>query len=217
MKKFLIGCFAIVVVLAVGGGIAAYHFLWRPAKALVAEFSKLQEIPKLNQQIRNTSTFTPPADRELTSGDVERFVRTQQSIQVKLGQRLDEFSAKYRLLTQATDHKPSASELLNAYKDLAGLVVDVKRAQVDALNQNDFSLEEYDWIRRSVYEASGIPINMDFEKILRAAAEGRKPDMEKREPTTPETIVPVPEKNRTLVAPYTKELADRAVLAAFGL
>jgi len=88
MKKSLIGCLVLVIVVGIGGAVGAYYFLWRPAKAYVVEFAKLQEIPKLNRQVRNTAPFTPPADNVLTNDAVERFVQTQQGIQVKLGQRV---------------------------------------------------------------------------------------------------------------------------------
>lgn len=217
MKKFLIGCFAVVAVLAIAGTVGAYYFLWRPAQAYVKEFAKLKEIPQLNQQVRKTESFTPPSNGLLKTNDVDRFLRTQQAMQVKLGQRLDEFTAKYRMLSQTADYKPSVSELMSAYKDLAGLIIEAKRAQVDALNQNNYSLAEYDWTRRSVYEASAIPLNLDFEKVLRSVSEGNKPGKEKRDTSEPAAPVVVPQQNRELVAPHTKVLADRAALAAFGL
>ena len=125
MKKGLIGCLVIVVVLAIGGAVSAYYFLWRPAKAFVVEFAKLQEIPKLNQQVKKTATFTPPTGNELTNDGVERFVQTQKAIQTKLGQKVDELGTKYHNLTQGrSDYKPSLPELINAYKDLAGLIVE---------------------------------------------------------------------------------------------
>src|SRR6188508_3116938 len=107
MKKILLGCGVLVLMLGIGGAVGAYYFLWRPAKAYVVEFAKLQEIPQLNRQVRNTAPFTPPPDNALTNDAVERFVQTQQGIQVKLGQRVDELGIKYRQLTQGrADYRP---------------------------------------------------------------------------------------------------------------
>jgi hypothetical protein len=219
MKKFIFGCLAVVLLVGIGGAVGAYYFLWKPGKAYVVEFAKLKEIPQLNQKVRNTAAFAPPADNVLMKESVDRFMRTQQTIHVRLGQRLDEFSAKYRLLGQAdnANYKPSVSEVMSAYKDMAGLILEAKRAQVDALNENNYSLAEYDWTRRTIYEATGIPINPEFEKALRAIGEANKPEAEKTPDTTPAPVVNVPEKNRELVSPHMKELTERAVLAAFGL
>jgi len=219
MKKVLIGCGILVLVLGISGAIGAYYFVWRPAKAYVAEFAKLKEIPQLNQQVRNTTSFAAPTDNVLTTESVDRFVRTQQTIQTTLGAKLEELRTKYRTLGEglSANRKPSWSEVTGAYKDLAGLIVEAKRAQVDALNQNNFSLAEYDWTRRRVYEAAGIPLNGDFEKILSDISAGNKPSENNSSTPPPESAAVVPEKNRTLVSPHAKELGERAVLAAFGL
>jgi hypothetical protein len=217
MKKFLIGCLAVAMILGIAGAVGAYYFLWKPGAAMVAEFGKLKEVGKLNQEVRNTEAFVAPSDDLLVKGSLERFLKTQRTIESRLGQRLDELKAKYRMLQGGTagNATPSPTELFNAYKDLAGVILDTKRAQVAALNENNFSLAEYDWTRRKVYEASGIPVSLEFGEILRDVSEGKKVIR-----TTPPSAVEqasIPEANRTLVAPHTKELAERAVLAAFGL
>lgn len=218
MKKFIFGCLGLVLVLGVGGAVAGYYFIYRPTKAYIMEFAKLHEIPQLNQQVRKTSAFNPPADNVLSSETVDRFLRAQQAIQAKLGTRLDALSAKYRTLDQAhgTDYKPSFGDMMSALRDLSSLVVEAKRAQIEALNETNFSLAEYDWTRQRVYEAAGIPIDARFAEALRAIANGKSPkDVEKS--LTVESSVVVPEQNRTLVAPHVKELGERAALAFFGL
>lgn len=219
MKKVLLGCGILVLVLGIAGSIGAYYFLWRPAKAVAGEFAKLKEIPKLNEQVRNTATFAPPSDNVLPNQVFERFLQTQRTIQSTLGKRAEELNAKYQLMerTRGSGTTPSWAELTAAYKDFAGLLLEAKRAQVDALNQNGFSLAEYEWTRQRVYEAAGLPVDLNFEKIIREVAEsalsGKKP-----EPSPPPAAAAaVPESNRTLIAPHTKELTDRAVLAAFGM
>jgi len=107
--------------------------------------------------------------------------------------------------------------LTSAYKDLAGVIVEAKRAQVAALNQHNFSVAEYEWTRQRIYEAAGIPINADFEKIVRGVAEGKPPAAENQTSASSEAPVSTPEKNRQLVTPHLKGLGERAGLAAFGL
>jgi hypothetical protein len=219
MKKVLLGCGILVLVLGIAGSIGAYYFVWRPAKAVAGEFAKLKEIPKLNQQVRNTATFAPPSDNVLSSQIFERYLQTQRTIQTTLGKRADELNAKYQLMerSRGSGTTPTWAELTAAYKDFAGLLVEAKRAQVDALNQNGFSLAEYEWTRQRVYEAAGLPVDLNFEKIIREIAEGTLSGAKREPAPKPSDPAPVPEVNRTLVAPHIKELTDRAVLAAFGM
>ncbi|MGH8017529.1 MAG: hypothetical protein ACREIA_04455 [Opitutaceae bacterium] len=134
-----------------------------------------------------------------------------------LGARLDALSTKYQSLQKLSGEQgetPSLSELFEALKDLSGLVVEAKRAQVAALNQKNYSLQEYEWTRRQIYQAAGIPIDGTFQQIIRDASTGKVPDFEKaivREP------VNVPERNKELVAPHANELIERSALAFFGL
>ncbi len=209
MKKVLLGCGILVLVLGIAGSIGAYYFVWRPARA----------IPKLNQQVRNTAVFAAPSDNLLSSQLFERYLQTQRTIQTTLGQRADELKAKYQLLerSRGSGTPPTWAELTAAYKDFAGLLVEAKRAQVDALNQSGFSLAEYDWTRHRVYEAAGIPVDLNFEKIVREIAEGTLSGAKREPAPKPSDPAPVPEANRTLVAPHVKELTDRAMLAAFGM
>lgn len=98
MKKVLLGCGILVLVLGVGGAVGAYYFLWKPAKALVAEVAKLKAIQQLNQQVRNTMAFAAPVDQTLTNDRVDRFIRTQPQIQSALGQKTEVREARTRWL-----------------------------------------------------------------------------------------------------------------------
>jgi hypothetical protein len=215
MKKILIIVLVMFMLLGIGGVVLGYVFIYRPAKAYVVSLGQLQEIPKLEEQVRNRETFLPPANGELTPERITRFVQTQQVIRQRLGTRLEELDRKYKALNPRAneDRTPSVSEALGALKDLAGLVLEAKKYQVDALNQNAFSVQEYDWTRARVYEASGIPLELTFQRALRDAAAGKKPNFDR-----PDTgAIEVPAKNRTLVAPHVKQLTDTAPLAFFGL
>jgi hypothetical protein len=217
MKKVLLGCGILVLVLGIGGMIGAYFFVWKPAKSMVTEVAKLREIPKLNQQVQKTASFTPPSDNTLTSEDVDRFMRTQTAMVNKLGARANELAAKYERVSKGRqNYTPTWPELASAYKDFAALIVEAKRAQVEALNQNNFSLAEYEWTRRRIYEAAGAPIDLDLAILIRDISEGKLPSEDKQPSAAPQPVN-IPEKNRTLVMPHAKLLIDRAVLVAFGL
>ena len=215
VSKFVLGCGIVVGVLGIGALVGGYYFVWKPARSMVGEFAQLQEIPKLNAQVREKAPYTPPADNTLTPDGVDRFRQTQQLIITKLGARAEELATKYQLMEKGrANYKPSWSELMSAYKDFATLIVEAKRAQVEALNQTRFSLAEYAWTRQRIYEAAGVPVNFNLETIIREITEGKEPSATQVKVLAPEEV---PEKSRSLVAPHVKELTDRAGLAAFGL
>jgi hypothetical protein len=221
MNKFLLGCGVLIVVAGIAAAGGAYYFLWRPAKAAVSEFGKLKEIPKIEQKVSNTAAFSAPADNVLTSDAVDRYVRTQNAIIAKLGPKATALSEKYEAMEKSrANFQPTWSELAGAYKDFASLIVEAKRAQVEALNESNYSLTEYDWTRQRVYEALGIPINWEIQRMIRDLAEGNFAAVEERAKNAKnalDTPVMVPEKNRALVSPHQKQLTDRAALAFFGL
>jgi hypothetical protein len=214
MKKLVFGCLGVLVVFTVAAAAGGYFFIYRPAKSYLASFAQLQEIPQLNEQIRNKAPFAPPAGGELTAEMVDRFMKAQQALQTRLGARVDELDAKYKTFSSEADASPAIRETLAVLRDLAGLVVDAKRAQVEALNQFNFSLEEYEWARGSIYEALGVSIDTTFEQAIRQAAAGNVPEFESG---TGRMSRHVPERNRELVAPYADQLRDGVALVFFGL
>jgi len=218
MKRGLLGCLVLFLIIAIGGAYAAYRFLYLPGKAYVQSLAQLKVVPELDAKIVNQQPFTPPSDQVLSASQVQRFMGTQQAIRTQLGTRVKELEAKYRTLGDAlkdSGRTPSLTETLGALKELAGLYVDAKKTQVDALNAAGLSLAEYEWTRARVYEASGLPLDTTFQQIIRDATAGRNPDSTTIE--KPAAAPAVPDANRKLIEPHTKELAEGAALAFFGL
>lgn len=209
MKKFAIGCFGVVVLLAVGGvGVVWFKFGDEITTGIntVSGWAQLApKIEELNESIENRSGFSPPADGELTEQMLGRFLAAQRSMRNQLESRLEELQQKYEAMEQEIDERggqASISEMLSAYGDLTELLVDAKRAQVEALNSQGFSLQEYNWVRGQVYRALG-------ESVAVAAI------AESGTATTYETTVS--EETRELVEPHREELMESYVLAWWGL
>ena len=214
MKKLLFGCLGILVIGAIVSGVAGYYFVYRPAKNFVAGLTQLQELPKLNARVRNTRPFTAPPDGVLTEAMGQRYVEAQRAFHDAMGARLRELDAKYEVLNREDARETSLSDGMAALRDLGGIILDAKRVQVDVLNANGFSLPEYDWVRRSMYAASGIPMSVDFSHIIDQASRGQAP---KRHDMAEVLTGDVPERNRELVAPHEEMLKKNAALAFFGL
>jgi hypothetical protein len=220
MKKFAIGCAIVLVVLLVLGGIAGY-FIWSKVGGSITGITKfttsMQAVAEIEKEVKNTSAFTAPDNGELTEEMVSRFMKVQEHMQAKLGKRVDEFKATYDKLDKnlkAEKRDASFTEAMSALGDLASLLKDAKRAQVEGLNQTGFSIREYEWVRTQAYAAVGVIAGgFDMTKFAEQVKAG---DTEGLSKADKEPLPDVPEKNKALIAPYEKQLKEWAPLAFFG-
>jgi hypothetical protein len=222
MKKFAIGCAAVLAVVMVLGGIGlyfAYDRLLKPGIAMAGSIKELAQLGEIEKQVRNHQAFTAPENGELTQAVVDRFVKVQQDVQAKLGPRMAQLKEKQEQLDRSLSgdkRSASISEVATGLKDLAGLILDAKRAQVEALNAAGFSLKEYEWAREQVYAAIGLnAVAMDMKKMAAEAQAGNVKAFSA--PERGGAVPEAPERNKVLVAPYEKQLRDWAALAFFGL
>ena len=160
MKKVLGGCLIVALLALVVGGGAAWWFVLRPAWNAGSQFigaaNQLAELAQIEAKVHNRSAFSPPGDGRIPDEALGRFLAVQQSIKDRLGPTLDTLESKYRQIeadAKANGGKPGLADALGAYGDLFTLVRDAKQAQVDALNGQNLSLEEYRWIRGQAYAA----------------------------------------------------------------
>jgi hypothetical protein len=221
VKKLLVGCLVILVLGAILFGVGGY-FLYRAASPVVQNareyFDRFSQLGELEKQIANQTPFTAPPNGELTKEQVDRFARVQQHVRAALGQRFKEIDAKYNTMKAEADgtEQSSVREALSALGELGGLLIDARRAQVNALNQERFSSAEYSWVRARVYQAAGVEVTsgFDFQKMAEAARQGTGIDSIEV-PDTP--VVNVPAKNRALVKPHLEQMDEWLPLLFFGL
>ncbi len=206
MKKFAIGCFAVLLIAAVGGGGIAYFKLIKPGMEMAGSFMQLgQEFDSLNKQVSNTRNFNPPSDQRLAEAQLERFLAAQQQIEQQMAGRFEELKAKYENLESELKAKGSSASLgdiLGAYGDIGGLLIDGKRAQVKALNDHGFSLGEYAWVRDQAYRALG-------ESVAVASFGNSGAQTEFK--TT------IPQETREMIEPHREQLMRSLVIAWWGL
>ena len=167
MKKLVIGCGLALVLVAIAASAGFYYFVYRPARTFVASMSQLGEVAELDAKVANTRPFTAPADDTLTEAQVKRFVAVQESLHARMGTRATELQAKYKAIEERKDVGSVAlTDLVGAYRDLFGVIAEAKRAQVDALNAQAFSLDEYAWVKSRFYEAAGVTATgIDFREM----------------------------------------------------
>lgn len=215
MKKVLIGCVVLLLLTAVGITAASYY-AYRKVTDTVAGFTELATVPELDRTVRNRSPYAPPPSGELAPAQLERLLGVQASVRARLGDRVHEFERKYEtLLAKDSATITDAPELVAAYRDLASAYVEAKRAQVAALNEAGFSLEEYRWVRGRAYAALGMPLmEVDIARIVDDLKAGRTP----KTPATPVQVGPAgTPATRKLVEPHRTVLERNVGLAFFGL
>lgn len=215
MKKLAIGCGVVVLVLGVAGA-AAVFYVYRQVSSTVTQFAQFAQVPDIEKNVRNRAAFTPPDSGEITEAQLEKLVQVQTRVRQKLGQSIAAFEAKYKALSDKKDATiADAPAIMNAYKDLAATWLDAKRAQVEALNAVNLSLDEYKWIRDKAYQALGQPfVDLDVAKIVEAAKGGVSAQPgQVRGSLGPEG----PEANRKLIEKVKKLLEENLALASFGL
>jgi hypothetical protein len=92
-------------------------------------------------------------------------------------------------------------EMVTAYRDLGGLLLEAKRNQVQALNRHQFSLQEWAWVRNRAYQALG-------EEVAVASFGDQAPAQVTRQ---------VSDEEVELVSAHREDLMEGYALAWFGL
>lgn len=218
MKKIAIAVLIIfgIIVVAIGG---IGYYVFSKARAFLAP---IQQYAAIDKNVTNTSSYTPPANGELTEDMVKRFMAVQQSMKTKLGPTVDQMKATqdaFEARQQAEHRKATPGEDFKVITDMMQFILQAKNAWADALNQQRFSIDEYYWVRGRVYAAAGMQIEeLGLRKLSESLKEGGLgSDPSGKLTSEIASNEAVPDKNRQLIAPYVPKLQEWAVFAFFGL
>ncbi|ADD27831.1 MULTISPECIES: hypothetical protein [Meiothermus] len=192
-------------------GWAAYAFLIRPAQTLVNDF---RQIIALDRNVERQTAYTPPANGQLSPEQLQRFLQVQRYVKQQLGERYQRIEARLNQLASqqvgqlVLDYRTA----LDLFRDSSSLVLDAKGIQVQALNQQGFSAEEYAWVRAQVYAALGYGVpNLNPQEILRQiSSRDFNPRVDLFKPEAPAA-------NVRLVEPFRDELVSYYPFTWFGL
>ena len=218
MKKILAGCLIVLLIAAIGLAAAGFY-AYRAMKPVIDNASnymeKAREVTRLGDEISNKTPFDPPKNDELTQAQVERFIAVQTRMRSDMGDKWTQIEQKSKELREKADRKSqdwTLSEFTSVFSEIANIWVEARKSQVKALNVQKFSEDEYQWVRRRVYEAAGVELagSIDLSKIESLA--GRNgvaiPDVDRSR---------VPEKNLALVKPHVAKIKEWIPMAALGL
>lgn len=222
MKKILAGCLVVLVIAVIGFSVAGYY-AYRWAQPMIQStgdyLDRAREMARLGDRIQNKSSYPAPADGELTAAQVDRFLAVQTRVRDELGARWKDIEAKaaeIQAKTQNNQRELTFAEFTSVFSDLAAIYTEARRAQVDALNVQKFSDDEYAWVRNRIYEAAGMEVasGIDLSRIQELARDSA----ERNNVTLPDVPKPdVPEANIKLVRPHLSKLKESFGLAVLGL
>lgn len=222
MKKVLLGCAIVLVIALIGFGAAGYY-AYRWAQPMIQNagdyLDRARELSRLGDRVTNKSPYVPPASGELTAAQVDRFLAVQSRVREEMGARWADIENKSKEIRDKTQdgRELTFAEFTAMFSDLAGIYMDARREQVNALNVQKFSDAEYRWVRLRVYEAAGMEItnSIDVSKLEQLARDNGistslRVEADKVRPQ-------VPEVNIKVVRPHLATLKESFHLAVLGL
>jgi len=205
MKKAILGCLGVSLIVALVGGIGGYWFVVKP---FWEGLSSLKEINQANEEIENQESYEPPETGELKAEQVERFVAVQKEIRSGLEGKIAYLEEEYgKIEEEANQVEPSLGELFGFWKEGLNLYAEAKKVQIDALNEHGFSLEEYQYVQRSFYQALGLEIiPYDLDSLANAASQEKLDiELEEFEIESKDISEETLKRNRELVTEYATE------------
>lgn len=184
MKRFLIGCGVVVLLLAIAAGWAFWQFVWKPGSTLVGEglqsvtetvkgarglgqtMSRLRELEK---GIRNQAEYVPPPDGRIDPDQLARWLTVELTAREAIAADLKrlEDDAKRSITAPEGSAEAKAQQMrvaLAALGQLGEVAERAKEAQVVALNAAEMSLAEYRWVRDTglaALIAGGMSVGLD--------------------------------------------------------
>jgi F0F1-type ATP synthase membrane subunit b/b' len=222
MKKLAAGCLVVAVIALVSLGVAIY-FGYRAVSPMIdsaqAVLQQAKDAAEESDRIENKTAYTPPADHELTEAQLRRFLAVHERTRKALGPNWDDLRAQADRIEQQAKQDArelSFTEVVTMVRALGSVIVDARRAHVDALNAEQFSASEYAWVKLRAYEAAGLEVmeGIDWSAIQEAVKDGAG-RIGVPEPTVPRPEVPA--RNRELVKPHIEELKAWLPLTVLGL
>jgi len=208
--KWAIGCGVTGLLLLVVLGLGAY-FGMKWLGVSMESFKRIGELDRLNSQVTNQAAYVPPSDLRLNQGQVERFVAIQQKMKASMESEATNFKASIEELEskfQGSNVQLSPREAVRYWNEFSQMLVNVKRAQVEAINAQGISLGEYRWVTSQALAAMGMPNVVLHVTNLKKAMEAGGAQAE---------AIPSHPDNAKLVAPHQELLSETLLVALFGL
>jgi hypothetical protein len=198
-----------------------YFTVYRPARSVMGDLDQVSRLQAMNGGVTNQETFLTPVDDKLTAEQLSRFARVQSGIRIGLGTDytlLEERAQRLKGLTATKEGELKARRLgvrdaIMAFRGLGPVLSRAKELQVNALNVEHFSVDEYRWVRENFYRSLGFSRTKVYFEDFAAQLKQGKPMAEPSE----EGLPPEPDANRDLSAAYSDSVRSWFPFLVFGL
>jgi hypothetical protein len=153
MKKVLLGCMVMFLVLVVGGGLASWYFVGRP---LARAWSQVEALTRWDHRLTNQSPWTPP-EAGLDSATAQEFAAIHREIIAAAGDPVQALGpALQRVHLYDRTEPPTLQELVASLGELPALLgtaTTMRDAQIEALNRHGWSVGQYRWAGQAFWGA----------------------------------------------------------------
>ena len=214
--KWALGCGLTLVILVIVlgfGGYFAIKFVGGKIVGASSEFKRLSEIVTLDNDIVNQSVYTPPEDGLMSLEQRDALVRIQNEISAAIGPEQEQIIQSFIALAKETDSVNDIKKfpkLISLSRKLIGPLNRAKEAQINAINREGISREEYQWLRAQAMSVFGIPaMKFSLKQLLGISNEDAPAESLKVLKSHPQ--------NRELLENHEELLRKTLPLSAVGL
>lgn len=211
MKKFAIGCLVVFLLVFVVGGFFAYQFVIKPSMGVMQDVQQLAELDELNDSITNKAAFSIPNNNELTETQVEDYVGTLRFIREDLRDEYEALKTSFTSLDNISGNIfGNIRNITGMSQDLIGVVKEAKLSEIKAINEINYSHEEYTWVRERVLEAAGLgAYSFGVDQLTQLSEQSGSQTLQTLEEDLQSNVdnANIPQKNIDLVQPYVEELS----------
>jgi len=209
--------FVLLILVGVLGWLG-YSYVFQPYAAPFVEVTSTWSA--LNEEVEDQSPYEPPPDRVLTDEQIVRYRQVQEQLRADVRGVWEETWTALQSVAQQVqsgEARLGGTELAAVARQARDGLVQMKQAQVSALNRHGFSVEEYAWVQREMYRSVGLSLpEGGVADVLRRVTSGGSQHLaeEMAEGIDPDEA---PSANRERVRRHAEWLKEHADLAFLGL
>jgi hypothetical protein len=214
MKKLgvvLVVAAGTLLLLLVVAGAIFYVRVYRPIGSPLMAMGAGRTLEE--RRLQNHKEFLPPPLGELTEVQVANFMTVEEAVEKEIATGAAILAKHQADLERASEANAlSVRTALAVFGDIKPFYLNAKVAQIGAMNRAGFSKDEFEWVRKRLYGAAGIPFSqLDVSEVLDGVNDAV---VVVRRFKPPEHS---PEHNEGLALPLGSKLHGWGALAFFGL
>lgn len=214
MKKLhivLLSIAGVVLLLVVGGGTLFYFKVYKPIGSPLMAMTGAKVLE--DQRLQNRAEFLPPSSGEVTPEQTANFVAVEEAVEKQWATATAVLAEKQTALERSSEGNTlTILGTVPVFGSIKDPYLKAKMAQIDAMNHAHFSKKEFEWVRKQLYRAAGLPLSQLDMSDLFAGAKDPVVAVRRFEPREG-----APAQNERLARPLAERLRTWAPLGFFSL